>query len=50
MEAQEAKFYRSMALIYEEAKKIGYTPSYFLRMLSEHGGVEIARRPLLSLI
>lgn len=33
-----------MARIYEEAKKEGYTASYFLRMLSEHGGVETARR------
>lgn len=33
-----------MAKIYEDAKKDGYTASYFLRMLSEHGGVETARR------
>lgn len=40
----ENKFHRAMARIYEEAKKEGYTASYFLRMLSEHGGVETARR------
>jgi len=40
----EKQFHRAMAKIYEEAKKEGYTASYFLRMLSEHGGVETARR------
>lgn len=40
----EQGFHRAMARIYEEAKKEGYTASYFLRMLSEHGGVETARR------
>lgn len=40
----EARFHRAMAKIYEDAKKEGYTASYFLRMLSEHGGVETARR------
>jgi hypothetical protein len=40
----ESKFHRAMARIYEEAKKEGYTASYFLKMLGEHGGVETARR------
>jgi hypothetical protein len=40
----ETKFHRAMVRIYEEARKEGYTPSYFLKMLSEHGGVETARR------
>lgn len=44
----EARFHRSMVRIYEEAKKIGYTPSYFLQMLSKHGGVEAARRLINS--
>jgi hypothetical protein len=30
--------------LYHEAKKEGYTPSYFLHMLSELGPVETARR------
>lgn len=44
----EARFHRAMARIYEDARKIGYTPTYFLRMLSEHGGVETARRLINS--
>lgn len=44
MHATESKFHRAMPRIYEEAKKECYTVSYFLRMLSEHGAVETARR------
>jgi hypothetical protein len=28
----------------EECKRIGYNPTYFTRMLAEHGAVETARR------
>lgn len=44
----ETRFHRAMVRIYEEAQKEGYTPSYFLRMLSEHGGIETARRLINS--
>lgn len=38
-------FDRRMVQIYERAKsEIGYNATYFLRMLSEHGGLETARR------
>jgi hypothetical protein len=30
--------------LYHESKKVGYTPGYFLRMLSELGPTETARR------
>lgn len=34
-----------MVHLYERAKHdAGYNPTYFVRMLSEHGGVETARR------
>jgi len=29
---------------YEAARKRGYVATYFLQMLQEHGGVEIAKR------
>jgi hypothetical protein len=40
----EAEFHRAMVGLYEEAKKDGYQASYFLRMVSDHGGVEAAKR------
>lgn len=40
----EKKFHRAMIGIYEEAKKNGYTPSYFLRMIAEYGAVETAQQ------
>jgi hypothetical protein len=39
------EFDRRMVQIYERAKsEAGYNATYFLRMLSEHGGLETARR------
>lgn len=39
------QFERRMVRIYERAKsEAGYNATYFLRMLSEHGGLETARR------
>src|ERR1700687_3121267 len=32
----------------EECRQLGYTPSYFLQMLGEHGAVETARRLILQ--
>ncbi|WP_447727203.1 phospholipase D family protein [Sphingomonas koreensis] len=37
-------FDRAMQHIYDEATTFGYRPTYFLKMLAEHGGVETARR------
>ena len=38
-------FNRRMVLIYERAKsESGYNATYFLKMLSDHGGLETARR------
>jgi hypothetical protein len=39
------QFHGRMVRIYERAKsEAGYNATYFLRMLSEHGGLETARR------
>jgi hypothetical protein len=44
-EGSEKEFDRRMVGIYERAKtEAGYHATYFLRMLSEHGGLETARR------
>jgi hypothetical protein len=44
-DSAEKEFERRMVAIYERAKtEAGYHATYFLRMLSEHGGVETARR------
>lgn len=37
-------FDRAMQNIYDEATTFGYRPTFFLKMLAEHGGVETARR------
>jgi hypothetical protein len=37
-------FDRAMQHIYDEATTFGYRPTFFLKMLAEHGGVETARR------
>ena len=42
----EAEFHRAMLNIYDDAAELGYRPTYFLRMVREHGGVEAARRLL----
>ncbi len=44
-----AEFQRRMVGIYDRAKKeAGYNATLFLRMLGEHGGLETARRLVLS--
>ena len=35
-----------MLNIYDAAAKLGYRPTYFLRMVNEHGGVAAAKRLL----
>jgi len=43
----EANFHSEMLKIYEEAKKqCNYNATYFLRMVSEMGGLEAAKRLL----
>jgi hypothetical protein len=37
-------FDRAMQHIYDEATTFGYRPTYFLKSLAKHGGVETARR------
>jgi hypothetical protein len=37
-----------MLRLYEDAKDAGYNATYFLRMVSEHGGLETARRLLAA--
>lgn len=42
----EAKFHQEMVNIYHAAANLGYRPSYFLQMVTEHGGVAAAKRLL----
>ena len=42
----ERGFHKEMLRIYEEATKFGYYPTYFLRMVVDHGGLEAAKRLL----
>lgn len=42
------EFDQAMWAIVEAARKQKYTPTYFMQMLSEHGGVETARRLLAA--
>ena len=45
----EADFHRAMVRLYETAKReLGYNATYFLRMVSDHGGVEAAHRLLAT--
>lgn len=43
---QERGFHEEMLRIYEKAKEFGYTPTYFLGMVNELGGVKAAKRLL----
>ena len=45
-ERLEAEFDQAMVNIYHTAASLGYRPTYFLRMVSEHGGVIAAKRLL----
>ena len=45
-ENPETKFHQAMVNIYHAAAKLGYRPTYFLQMVSEHGGVTAAKRLL----
>ncbi len=42
------EFDQAMWGIVEAARKQKYTPTYFMQMLSEHGGVETAKRLLAA--
>ena len=42
----EAKFHQAMVNIYHDAAALGYRPTYFLQMVSIHGGVSAAKRLL----
>ena len=42
----EAEFTKALEGTVEAAKARGYIPTYFMQMLSEHGGVETAKRLL----
>lgn len=42
----EREFDQHLHQIGEATKKHNYTPTYFLRMLEEHGGLETAKRLL----
>lgn len=43
----EAQFHQAMVRLYETAKRdLDYNATYFLRMVSDHGGVEAAHRLL----
>jgi hypothetical protein len=45
---QERRFDAAMRNIYAEAARLGYRPTRFLEMVSEHGGVETAHRLLAT--
>jgi hypothetical protein len=42
----EAEFTQALEGTIEAARVHGYIPTYFMQMLSEHGGVETAKRLL----
>jgi len=42
----EAEFTRALEGTIEAARARGYIPTYFMQMLSEHGGVQTAKRLL----
>ena len=45
----EAEFHVAMVKLYETAKReLGYNATYFLGMISDHGGVEAAHRLLAT--
>ena len=40
------EFHQAMLAIYEEATTFGYRPTYFLRMVQQHGGLDAAKQLL----
>lgn len=44
MAHQEAAFHEAMLDGYQQLAKLGYRPTYFLRMVQELGGLEAARQ------
>ena len=44
----EDEFHQKMEDIYHVAASLGYRPTYFLRMIHEHGGVAAAKRLLYA--
>ena len=39
----QAQFHQEMLRIYDEASTFGYHPTYFRRMVNDHGGVQAAK-------
>lgn len=39
----EARFHEEMLRIYDQATTFGYYPTYFLRMVNDHGGLQSAK-------
>ena len=39
----QAQFHQEMLRIYDEASDFGYRPTYFRRMVNDHGGVQAAK-------
>ena len=39
----QAQFHQEMLRLYDEASTFGYRPTYFLRMVNDHGGVPAAK-------
>ena len=44
----QVQFHNEMVGIYHAANEIGYRPAYFIRMVSDLGGLEAAKRLLRS--
>ena len=44
----EDRFHREMLRIYDEAKEFGYYPTYFLRMVTDRGGLSAAKHLLIG--
>ena len=42
----EDEFHAAMVNLYHTATELGYRPTYFLRMVNEHGGLTAAKRLL----
>ncbi len=42
----EDEFHQAMVSIYHAAAELGYRPTYFLRMVNEHGGLAAVKRLL----
>jgi hypothetical protein len=43
-------FHHEMVSTIEQAKRLGYIPTYFIRMLDQYSGVETAKRLLAQVV